>query len=226
MSEAQRSSRLDDSDVAEEEDEHGAEIQPGSARTTPRAPGTVTPVFYPEEQDDSAAVPPAAADQEAADREPVPPAIDQEALAAEDPVIETPATPAYQAAGNGVPASGTTTTNNGTPADGRGPGAPLLSDASGLRAEWQRVQAGFVDDPRAAVSEAADLVEQTAQALIGALRQRQKELRVAWENASGNGSSATSPASATTVVASGADTEALRVLMQRYRTLFNQLSRP
>jgi hypothetical protein len=100
------------------------------------------------------------------------------------------------------------------PADG-----PLLSDAAGLRARWQRVQADFVDDPQEAVGNAADLIEQTAQALVGALRQRQRQLRIAWEGgpdpAREDGESA----------ARAPDTEHLRLMMQRYRALFNQLCR-
>lgn len=68
---------------------------------------------------------------------------------------------------------------------------PLLGDAAALRANWQRVQGDFVDDPRAAVSNAADLVEHTAQALVGALRQRQQELRGLWdETAAGDAGAA------------------------------------
>jgi hypothetical protein len=93
---------------------------------------------------------------------------------------------------------------------------PLLSDADGFRARWHRAQAGFIDDPREAVGDAADLIEQTAQALVGALRQRQRELRVLWERG---------PAG-DTAPADGADTEHLRLMMQRYRALFNQLCRP
>jgi hypothetical protein len=100
------------------------------------------------------------------------------------------------------------------------PGQPLLSDAAGLRAQWQRVQASFVDDPQSAVGEAAELVEQTAQALVGALRQRQKELHASWEHNPANGSGHGTAAGA------APDTETLRLLMQRYRSLFNQLSRP
>jgi hypothetical protein len=101
---------------------------------------------------------------------------------------------------------------------------PLLSDVDGLRARWQRAQAGFVDDPQVAVGEAADLIEQTAQAMVGALRQRQRQLRVMWENGpaggpvSGNGASASG--------AGGQDTEHLRQMMRHYRALFNQLCRP
>lgn len=99
------------------------------------------------------------------------------------------------------------------------PNAPLLGDPVGLRASWQQAQAGFVDDPRAAVAEAAELVEHTAQTLIGSLQQRQRALRTQWDN---NGSSAASPS----VAGEMSDTEQLRHLMQDYRNLFNQLCRP
>jgi hypothetical protein len=99
---------------------------------------------------------------------------------------------------------------------------PLLADADGFRARWQRAQAGFIDDPKEAVGDAADLIEQTAQALVGALRQRQRELRVLWERGLAKD---TAPADGT-AAASGADTEHLRLMMQRYRALFNQLCRP
>jgi len=94
--------------------------------------------------------------------------------------------------------------------------APLLGDAAELRARWQRVQGDFVDDPRAAVSSAADLVGQTGESLMEALRQRQQQLRTLWERgADGSPAAATAP-----------DTEELRLMMQRYRALFNELCRP
>ena len=96
---------------------------------------------------------------------------------------------------------------------------PLLGDPVGLRASWQQAQAGFVDDPRAAVADAAELVEHTAQTLIGSLQQRQRALRTQWDD---NGSGAAS-SSATGELT---DTEQLRHLMQDYRNLFNQLCRP
>ena len=99
------------------------------------------------------------------------------------------------------------------------PNAPLLGDPVGLRASWQQAQAGFVDDPRAAVAEAAELVEHTAQTLIGSLQQRQRALRTQWDN---NGSSAAGTATTSDL----SDTEQLRHLMQDYRNLFNQLCRP
>jgi hypothetical protein len=97
-----------------------------------------------------------------------------------------------------------------------GPDVSLLGDAAELRARWQHAQAGFIDDPQEAVGEAADLIEQTAQSLVIALRQRQRELRVEWERRGDPGEpDAVTP-----------DTEQLRLIMQRYRALFNQLCRP
>jgi hypothetical protein len=104
---------------------------------------------------------------------------------------------------------------------------PRLNDADGLRTRWQRVQAGFVDDPREAVGEAADLIELTAQAMVGALRQRQRQLRVMWESgpASEPGGSGSGESGSGESAAPGQDTEHLRQMMRHYRALFNQLCR-
>ena len=91
----------------------------------------------------------------------------------------------------------------------------LLADA-GLRVGWQRIQIGFVDDPREAVEDAADLVEHAAQAFVGALQQRQRRLRGIW-NGDGRPEGTAEPVT---------DTEQLRLVMQRYRSLFDQLCRP
>jgi hypothetical protein len=152
---------------------------------------------------------------------------------------------------------------------------PLIGDAAALRAHWQRVQADFVDDPRAAVSDAADLVEHAAQVLVGALQQRQRQLRGLWDGplagdagaprdsgwpvggrlrgvrprrASRRGgrrfadegavpaAGASAPDGAGWPDAGGSPgqadgaavdtTEHLRLVMQRYRALFNQICRP
>jgi len=113
---------------------------------------------------------------------------------------------------------------------------PLLADAAGLRATWRRVQTRFVDDPGEAMADAAALVEHTAQALVGALRQRQQLLRAAWDrdrSAGGPGA----PANGSPEGAGSADsdqptredvpdTEQLRLLMHRYRDLFNRICQP
>jgi hypothetical protein len=105
--------------------------------------------------------------------------------------------------------------------------APLLSGTAELRARWQRVQGDFVDDPQAAVSDADDLVGQTAEALVNAVRQRQRQLRAAWERSPAGASPAAADGQTPTAMAPGApDTEQLRLMMQRYRALFNELCRP
>jgi len=107
---------------------------------------------------------------------------------------------------------------------------PLLSDADGLHARWQQAQAQFVEDPREALGEAADLVEQTAQALVGTLRQRQRQLRLLWDHAPGDTAADEPAARGGEPVAGPAngtpDTEQLRLVMQRYRALFSELCRP
>lgn len=113
---------------------------------------------------------------------------------------------------------------------------PLLSDADELRTSWQRIQAAFVDDPREAVADAAGLVEHTAQALAGALRLRQRQLRARWDrdgmpdgveyaDSGGAAPRAASPDGDRQAAADGPDTEQLRLLIQRYRVLFNSLCR-
>jgi hypothetical protein len=92
---------------------------------------------------------------------------------------------------------------------------PLLADAAGLRARWRRAQSDFVDDPRAAVTDAAALVEQTAQAIIDAVEQRQRLLRQQWQR--GQADDQNAPAG------DPSDTERLRQTMRRYRALFEQL---
>ncbi|HEY7264015.1 MAG TPA: hypothetical protein VH589_21350 [Trebonia sp.] len=115
-------------------------------------------------------------------------------------------------------------------------GGPLLADAAGLRANWRRVQSGFVDDPGEAVADAASLVEHTAQALVGALRQRQRLLRATWDrgrSAGGPGAPASESPEGASPADSGQparedvpDTEQLRLLMHRYRDLFNHICQP
>jgi hypothetical protein len=73
----------------------------------------------------------------------------------------------------------------------------LLTNAAGLRDEWQRVQGTFVDDPQRAVREASVLVERTLEEI---------QVNVTSGHASGT-----------------ASTEELRVSFQRYREFFQRL---
>ena len=110
---------------------------------------------------------------------------------------------------------------------------PLLGDAASLRTNWQQILAGFVDDPREAVADAAVLVDHTAQALVGALQARQRLLRAMWDrDAAPDGLGTSGIGAPTGAHAAGAsraddalDTEELRLLIQRYRTLFNDICR-
>jgi hypothetical protein len=95
---------------------------------------------------------------------------------------------------------------------------PLLSGDPELLARWQRAQLGFIDDPRAAVAGAADIVEQAGRALVEALEQRQRQMRTMWDHSPSEGPGVSA--------GSNADTEQLRQMMRRYQSLFNQLSQP
>jgi hypothetical protein len=139
--------------------------------------------------------------------------------------------PARDAGPGGWPPGGGRLDESSADLDG-----PLLADAAGLRASWRRAQARFVDDPGEAVADAASLVEHTAQALAGALRQRQRLLRDTWDRerpADGPGAPAggspegAGPASSGQPAPEGVpDTEQLRLLMHRYRDLFDHICQP
>ena len=73
-----------------------------------------------------------------------------------------------------------------------------------LRDRWDDVQTGFVDNPRAAVQEAHDLVENVVDELTGTFTKERDSLEGQWNT--GN-----------------VDTEALRVALQRYRSFFDRL---
>ena len=157
------------------------------------------------------------------------PAADQEAP--EVPAQRVPGVPVIPGVPGGRPAASTLPDAPAAGLDG-----PLLADIASLRASWQRIQGAFVDDPGEAVADAANLVEHSVQALVGALRQRQRLLRAAWDRGGspdGSGSATTgAPAAAEPAAAAGLapddmpDTEQLRLLIQQYRTLFNEICRP
>jgi hypothetical protein len=226
----------------------GSMVSPGDeeAAPPPPPPAPARPTFTARPDGPPTAVPePALAPDDAAEPDTLP---DTPALGPDDDASPEPeAAPAAGLAAKPVPPAGPVPAGDAVPGASPAPGddlaaadwdrtpahplpatadldEPLLSDIDGLRARWQRAQAGFVDDPQVAVGEAADLIEQTAQAMVGALRQRQRQLRVMWENGptggpvSGNGASASG--------AGGQDTEHLRQMMRHYRALFNQLCRP
>jgi hypothetical protein len=74
-----------------------------------------------------------------------------------------------------------------------------------LRARWNDVQAAFVDDPQNAVQQAHALVTELVDDLVQTFTQERTTLEGQWK---GGGN---------------ADTETLRVALQRYRSFFNRL---
>jgi hypothetical protein len=74
-----------------------------------------------------------------------------------------------------------------------------------LRTQWNDVQAGFVDDPQNSVQQAHGLVTQLTEDLVQLFTQERTTLENQWK---GGGN---------------ADTETLRVALQRYRSFFNRL---
>ena len=74
-----------------------------------------------------------------------------------------------------------------------------------LRDQWNDVQAAFVDDPQNAVQRAHGLVTQLVDELVQTFTQERTTLESQWK---GGGN---------------ADTETLRVALQRYRSFFNRL---
>jgi predicted lipid-binding transport protein (Tim44 family) len=75
-------------------------------------------------------------------------------------------------------------------------------DVARFREQWRELQAGFVDEPRGAVREADTLVSQMMDRLTSQLAEQKRVLQ---------GES------------DAVDTEQLRVALQRYRSLFDQM---
>jgi hypothetical protein len=75
-------------------------------------------------------------------------------------------------------------------------------DVTRFREQWRELQAGFVDEPRGAVREADTLVSQMMDTLTAQLAEQKRSLQ---------GES------------DAEDTEKLRVALQRYRSLFDQM---
>lgn len=85
--------------------------------------------------------------------------------------------------------------------------APLFDrkEADNLRARWNDIQVGFVDEPRSAVENADSLVAETIRHLVESFAAGRQKLEGEW----GRGGDAS--------------TETLRVTLQRYGSFFNRL---
>lgn len=82
--------------------------------------------------------------------------------------------------------------------------APAASGKASRDARWHEIQATFVDDPRASVELAADLVDNSVEALVASVTERQHSLLSAWQG-------------------DDPGTEELRTALQQYRTFWNRL---
>jgi hypothetical protein len=99
----------------------------------------------------------------------------------------------------GAPVNGGTPVPGGTGTDSGNPADPVADD------RWSTIQAAFIDDPRASVTQAASLVNEAVEALITTMREQQASLASSWQ-------------------AQNADTEQLRSTFRGYRTFWNSVT--
>jgi hypothetical protein len=85
--------------------------------------------------------------------------------------------------------------------------AALFNDdeSRDLRARWNDIQTGFVDEPRAAVAQADELVAATMKRLAEIFAAERSKLEQQWDRGD------------------NMSTEDLRLALQRYRSFFNRL---
>jgi hypothetical protein len=84
---------------------------------------------------------------------------------------------------------------------------PLLEEEAMIevRSRWEKIQGGFVDEPRRAVEEADTLVAELMQQLADSFAQERKGLEGQWDRGD------------------EVSTEDLRIALQRYRSFFDRL---
>jgi len=98
----------------------------------------------------------------------------------------------------------------------------LIPDAAHYTEQWQHIQFTFVDDPRASVTEAADIVAQVTATMEAAIQERQRAIEerqhaIAEQQRSLRGRWGEG---------TNADTEALRETLRMYKTFLDQLIGP
>ena len=81
----------------------------------------------------------------------------------------------------------------------------FATDTSGLRSQWDDIQAAFVDDPTECVQKADALVEAVVEQLTAGFSEARSRLEAQWARGE------------------HASTEDLRVALQRYREFFQRL---
>jgi hypothetical protein len=131
------------------------------------------------------------------------------ATSAEDPVTETD----EQRPTTADIASGTDDSGEQAPsaveavADDEDERRPLLEEEATVevRSRWEKIQGGFVDEPRRAVEEADTLVAELMQQLADSFAKEREGLEGQWDRGD------------------EVSTEDLRIALQRYRSFFDRL---
>ncbi len=87
------------------------------------------------------------------------------------------------------------------------PNLPLFAqnDTQDLRSRWEKIQSGFVDEPRTAVVEADELVANAIKRLTEVFATERQKLEADWGKTD------------------NVSTEDLRVALRRYRSFFDRL---
>jgi len=92
----------------------------------------------------------------------------------------------------------------------------LIPDAAHYTEQWQQIQFKFVDDPRASVTEAADIIAQVATKMEAAIQERQRAIEERQR----------AIAEQQRALRGNADTETLRKTLRMYKTFLDQLIGP
>jgi hypothetical protein len=105
-------------------------------------------------------------------------------------------------AANGTPGGSTMTAKAA-----QEPNLPLFAqnDTQDFRARWEKIQIGFVDEPRKAVEQADELVASAIKRLAEVFATERQKLEAEWDKTD------------------NVSTEDLRVALRRYRSFFDRL---
>jgi hypothetical protein len=192
--------------AAERRDDDAEAAAEGGQEDTPRRE-SIFEVADEEPAESGQPAPPQAAQPSLAGERP-PIALGPPTPPAAPPVPQAPAAPAAPAAATAAPA--TPAAPAAATYDGPRPGqvtetrASLLAsiDRESIRGRFVDIQAGFVDEPRQAVQEAEQFVDELVQQLVGALEAERAKLKAAIDDGS---------------------TEDLRIALRGYRAFVDRL---
>jgi hypothetical protein len=124
---------------------------------------------------------------------------ESDATNANEMAYASPPTDVGAPTGSGSLAGARSTMDSGTRADA----GPSVDTVPSQR--WNQIQAGFVDDPRGSVTQAAGMVDEAIEAFVSAARERQAWLASSWQG-------------------QDAGTEKLRTVLQDYRAFWSSMT--